>query len=128
MIVDTGKKVLLDMQLTPLAACYWHLFTNNQTISNTTVLTDLTLAAWTGYNFVNVGTLGASAIISHVAVTLPAANPTFTNGSVSPVTFFGWALTDSGRTTLIAAVNIGSTAIPAGGTYTLSSAITDDQK
>lgn len=126
MIVNDGKLKLLTQQLTYIAGLSWGLFTNNQTISDTTVLGDLTAAAWTGYAAVTVGTMAAATIVANKAVSLPNASPAFGNSSGSTQTFYGWYLYDSGASKLIAAQNIGSTTISNGATYPLSAAFSDN--
>jgi hypothetical protein len=129
MIVDTGAIKLLDSQASYLAGLAWALFTSNTTITNATVWTDLTEAAWTGYSRATVGTMGGSSIVGGRAQAAPVTQPVFNNGSGSPQTFFGWALIDpASGPTLIAATNIGSTVIPAGLNYALNAAITDVQQ
>jgi hypothetical protein len=129
MIVDTGKTKLLDLQDAGLAAYKWRLFTNNFTITNATLLTDLTAAAWSGYADVTVGSVPPSTIVGTRASTVPLTPPVFSNLSLTSQTFYGWCLFDpSGAGTLIAAVNIGITTIPAGGTFALTPTITDTQE
>ncbi len=127
MIVNDGKLLLLDSQRTYLAGLYWGLFTNNFTIANATVLANLTAAAWTGYAAVLAGTFGAPTLVSNVAVTVPSAQPIFTNTSGSSQTFYGWYLYDTAATKLVAAVNVGLTTLPNGASYPLSASITDNQ-
>jgi hypothetical protein len=84
------------------------LFTDNETIADTTVYSDLTVAAWTGYAAVNIGTMGAAAIVGVQAKTTANTAPVFTNGSGSPVTFYGWAIVNSlGSPVLLEATNVG---------------------
>jgi hypothetical protein len=127
MIVDTGKKALLDLQATGLSVYKWRLFTNNFTIAAGTTVGSLTEAAWTGYNPAVVGTVNAATTSGGVATSTPATNPTFSNTSGSSQTFFGWFLTDATGATLIAAVNLGSQTIANGGTFPLAPSFTDNQ-
>jgi hypothetical protein len=127
MIVDTGKTKLLSFQLDELAGCKWALFTSNTTIAQGTVVGDLTEAAWGGYVRVTAGTFNTPTLVSHVAVTTPTSNPVFVNTSGGTVTFYGWMLLDSAGTTLIAAVNLGATTIPNGGSFPLAPSVTDNQ-
>jgi len=127
MIVDEGKKVLLDFQLSSLGLCYWALFTSNTTISNTTVYGDLAISADTGLTPQASSSWGTSAVISHVAVSLPTTNPVWVNGSGSSKTIYGWALLNSSQNKIIAAVNVGSTSIANGASYSISASITDNQ-
>jgi hypothetical protein len=127
MIVNDGKVLLLDSQRTYLSALYWGLFTSNTTILAATVWSDLTEAVWTGYARVVAGTWGAPTIVSNVAVSTPTAQPTFTNTSGSSQNFYGWFLYDSSAGKLVAAVNVGLTALPNGASYPLAGSITDNQ-
>lgn len=128
MIVNDGKLALLGYQLDALELCEWRLFTDNETITSATVLSDLTEAAWTGYMAVVVGTLNSPAIVGGRASTTPASAPVFTNGSGSGVTFYGWMLVDTSLSKLIAATNLGATTIPAGQSVALTPTITDTQE
>lgn len=128
MIVDEGKITLLEEQVPALETYEWGLFTNNYTVVDSTVLSDLTEAAWSGYSRVTVGTLGAVTIVATRAQTIPNILPVFTNGSGSPVVIYGWFLVRPSDSKLIAAETVGSTTIPAGQTYGLAGAISDTQE
>jgi hypothetical protein len=129
MIVDTGALALLTAQATYLASLAWALFTSNTTITTATVWGDLTEAGWAGYARQTVSTMGTATIVGGRAQASPISQPVFGNTSGSPQTFFGWALIDTTTgPTLIAAVNLGSTTIPAGLNYSLNAAITDKQE
>lgn len=128
MITDVGAIALLTYQFSNLQSDVWGLFTNNVTITNSTVFANLTEAAWTGYARVTVGALNTATIVGGRASTTPTVQPTFTNGSAGGVTFYGWFLLDLSGNILIAAVNFGSTTIPAGLTFALTATITDKQE
>jgi hemolysin-activating ACP:hemolysin acyltransferase len=102
-IVNTGKVKLQEAQQTYVESLYWALFTNDVEIEDETVWGDLTEAAWTGYARVPVGDLSAAAIVAGKSQQVPDAVPVFTNGSGSPVTFYGWALIDTTSTPVIVA-------------------------
>ncbi len=103
------------------------MFVSNTTIIDTTVLGDLTEAAWGAYAQQLVGTMGAAAIVAGRAQAVPLAAPVFSGDPTNPETIYGWFLVDPTQAYLIAAANIGSTVIPAGLTFVLSAAITDDE-
>lgn len=128
MIVNDGILQLLDEQDTYLSGLVFGLFTSNTTISPTTVLGDLTVASWSGYADVTVGSLYPSTIVGPRAQTSPVSQPVFTNASGSPVGFYGWFLYDPVAMRLVAAVNLGSRTIPAGETYALVATFTDRQE
>lgn len=80
----------------------YHLYTNNVTPTLATVLGDFTEAAWAGYAEINVPVAdftltGVSAHIGSITA-LPIA---FLNGTVSPVTVYGYYITDSTDTFLV---------------------------
>lgn len=128
MIVNEGILQLLDEQDTYLSSLVFGLFVSNTTISATTVIGDLTLASWSGYSNAAVGSLYPSTIVGPRAQTSPVSQPVFTNGSGSPVTFYGWFLYDPTASKLVAAVNLGLRTIPAGETYALVATFTDRQE
>jgi hypothetical protein len=108
MIVNGGKLANVNALRTTLASYYMILFTNNFSIVDGTVYSSLTIAAWTGYAPVNIGTVNAAAIVGVQAVTVAAAACVFTNTSGSTQTFYGWAVVDSlGSPTLLEATNLG---------------------
>lgn len=80
-----------------------HIFTNNITPSDSTTLGSLTEAAWTGYaaqtlvagNWVSLG------VNLHVG-TIVYPTCTFSNTSGSPVTAYGFYITDTTNTNLVA--------------------------
>ncbi len=120
-LVNGGKTALLDAQASTVAGYYWALFTSNTTITDATVLSDLTEAAWTGYARQLVGSLNVSAISGGRAVATPVANPTFSNGSGGSQTFYVWGLVSASMSgVLLAADNLGVSTIPGGGTFTLN--------
>lgn len=128
MIVDTGKTRLLDSQNTYLSSLSWALFTNNFTIANTTVWTDLVEAAWAGYGRAPATGWTAATIVGTRAQVRDTTIPVFANTSGGAQTFYGWALIDTAGPYLIAAENIGGTTIPDADIYALAPAITDTQE
>jgi hypothetical protein len=128
MIVDEGKRRLQDYQATPLAACEWALFENDEVITDATVVADLTEPTWVGYARQTVGPMGAATMVGSRAQAVPNTMPTWTNGDGGDVTIFGWALIDPADETLINAENIGELIIPDGATYVLAPGITDTQE
>jgi len=108
MIVNGGKQDLVDKYRTSLAGYYMILFTSNTTITDTTVYSSLTIASWTGYAAVAIGTMNASTIVGVQAKSTAATAPVFTNTSGSSQTFYGWAVVNSlGSPVLYEATNIG---------------------
>jgi hypothetical protein len=99
---------------------YFRLYTNNVTVSTSTVLGDFTEATFTGYAAVQGSAVSwsAAALTGHVAFS-NAGNMTFTNSSGSPVTVYGIFVTDSGKTKLyfVEADPNAPISIPAGGQY-----------
>ena len=128
MIVNDGKKVLLDFQSSGLSTCYWRLGTNDVVVSPTTVLTDITEAAWSGYAQQAMNSMNAATLVGSRAQATPAANPTFSNTSGSDQTFYMVYLMDPVSGKLVDARNIGATTIPDGQDYVLLPAITDTQE
>jgi len=126
-IVNTGKLALLGSELPYLATCYWGLFTSNTVIGDATVLASLTEAAWTGYARQLVGPLNTPTLVSNVATSTPAANPSFSNTSGVTQSFYGWFLVDPTGLILLAAVNLGATSLPTGATFPLAPSVTDNQ-
>jgi len=124
MIVNTGAIALLNAQNAFLTSLIWGLFTNNFTITLTTVKTDLTAAAWTGYAVVSSLTFSTPVIVASKAVSYGTPNPMFGNSSGSSQTFYGWYCYTSGGD-LVAAVNIGITSLANGGTYVLTPTLSD---
>jgi hypothetical protein len=106
--VNGGKLADVNALRTTLATYYMILFTNNLAVTDTTVYSALTVAGWTGYAAVNVGTMNAAAISGVQAVSAAAAACVFTNTSGSSQTFYGWAIVNSlGSPTLLSAMNVG---------------------
>jgi len=81
----------------------YHLYTNNLTPDLDTVLGDLTEAAWTGYASVTktFSDYTISGVAGHAGYAI-AAPTSFSNGSGSPVNTYGYYVTDSGSTLLLA--------------------------
>lgn len=104
----------LVMQLTRIAegTLRFHLFTNNETPDRDSVLADFTEAAWAGYaavdldetDFVTTGTAG------HVGYMY--ADPiAFVNTSGADVDAFGYYVTDTSETVLLAVARFDSAPI-----------------
>ena len=115
MLVDEGAIVRLDQLNSGSTANKMILFTNDIEVTRATVVADLEEAAWTGYSDVSIGNFTSASIVSEKARAQALVNPYFVNSSGSPVTFYGWAILNTDKTKLIAAVNIGETEIVAGG-------------
>lgn len=127
MYVNTGKLRVAEALESYHEGLYWALFTSNTTISAATVLADLTEAAWTGYARVQVGELGAAAIVAGKAQKVPDDVPVFENGSGAPVSYYCWGLIDtSGTPALVAAANVGETEIAAGAQEALTGVLRFD--
>lgn len=98
----------------------FHLYTNNLTPTLSTTLSALTEAAWTGYALVGQNwtnfTLSGVAAHNGYAIAPPI---TFNNGSGSTQTAYGYYVTDSANTILLAVARFDSApiSIPAGGNY-----------
>lgn len=108
MLVNGGKLANANSLRTPIASYYMILFVNNFSIVDGTVYSSLTIASWTGYAAVNIGTMGAAALSGVKGVITAATAPVFTNTSGSSQTFYGWAVVDSlGSPTLLEATNLG---------------------
>lgn len=80
-----------------------HVFTNNITPSDNTVLSGVTEAAWTGYAAITLssGSWVSLGVSGHIGA-LAYPTVTFSNTSGSPVTAYGWYITDNAVTMLIA--------------------------
>jgi hypothetical protein len=132
MIVDEGKIPLLNAQGGYLSTVgQWLLFTSNVTIVPSTTYSAVTggnEASWGGYARVSITSLPTPTVPTPggPAVSTPTPSPVFTNTSGSTVTFYGWALVDSGGI-LLAALNIGLQTLPNGQSFVLLPNITDTQ-
>ena len=97
----------------------YHLFTNNAMPGPATVLADLTEASFPGYASVTVTSGGwtSSGVSGHVGYKIAPAI-TFTNSSGSSVSVYGFFVTDSTGTILLAAARFDAApiVIPNGGT------------
>lgn len=127
MLVDDGVIQLLNAQITYIGGLYYGLFTTNLTIAHNTVLSTVTAveAAWTGYARQQVSSWPTPTIVSGVASMAGNTLLTFNNTSGSTQTFYGWFAVDTSSGKLIAALNIGATTIPNGGTYSFAPTWTD---
>jgi hypothetical protein len=124
MIVNTGLIDLLNAQVSFLNGLYWGLFTNNLTITASTVLSGLTEAAWTGYAGVTSLTWSTPTIVAGKALNSGSPNPSFGNSSGSTQTFYGWFVKTTGGD-LIAAVNLGAQSLANGAAYVITPSLSD---
>jgi hypothetical protein len=77
------------------------LYTNNITPSTSSVVADFTEATFTGYAAITLPAWPASTLASHIATSAQASQTfTITSGSQN---VYGWYITDSGGTHLLAA-------------------------
>lgn len=127
-IPNVGALRLLTEQYSYLAGLKVCLISSNTAESTSRVWSDLTEASFSGYSRVTLGSLNTAAIVGGRASTTPVSNPVFTNGSGAPVTIYGVALLDDSDDTLIDFTNIGTTTIPAGGTFSPPPTLTDKQE
>lgn len=127
MIVQGGQIKLLEQELSYLATLDWGLFTSNLTISATTTASTVTAAeaSWTGYSRSSISGWATPTTVSGSAQSAASGLLTFSNGSGSTQTFYGWFGLDPGDGTLVAAINTGAQTIPASGSYSFSAAITN---
>jgi hypothetical protein len=124
MIVNTGLLQLLTAQVTYLNSLYWGLFTNNVSITASTVWSNLTVAAWTGFAEVNALNWSTPSIVAGVAVNSGLPNPSFGNSSGSTQTFYGWYARDTSNI-LVACVNLTAQSLVNGGFYTITPSLSD---
>ena len=90
------------LQQITLSTLKLKLFTNNVTPSDNSVISDFTLATWTGYVDVSLvsGTWVSLGVASHVGtIVYPAC--VFSNSSGSNQSAYGWIITNSAGTQLI---------------------------
>lgn len=99
------------------------LFTNNVTVSDTTVASNLTPGSWTSYAQVSLPrtSLTSPALTGNVSYLGTTVVPQFTNGSGSAVNVYGWMMRGASSGLLVAAQNFTSApvSIPAGLSLTL---------
>jgi hypothetical protein len=117
---DQGLVYQLQQVLT--AGVNYHLFTNNITPGLSTTLSGLTEAAWGGYaaisqSWSNFSTNGVS---GHNGFAI-AAPINFANSSGSPQSAYGYYVTDSGNTKLLAVALFDSAPVtePSGSQFTV---------
>ena len=88
-----------------------HIFTNNLTPDRDTVLADMTEGSWTGYPTggvqVNAADFTLQSVAGHVGSVL-AAPVSFPNGSGGSVSGYGYYVTDSTVTKLLAVARFDS--------------------
>ena len=120
-IVDLGVKDVLNgwlgISTSLLSAGVLHLYSNNYSPSDSTVIGDLTEATFPGYagNALTGASWNAVTVTSHIASTQLTAASTFRRGTGgSPQTIYGAYITDSTNTYLLAAWEFAS------GPYTLT--------
>lgn len=116
---DDGLVAQLNLILS--SSPKWRLFTNNYTPGLSDTLASVTEAAWTSYAAVTKTwsdfTLNGVAAHNGYALASPAV---FTNGTGGNVTAYGYYVTDSGNTKLLAiALFDAPQVIPAGGTLSV---------
>jgi len=112
---DDGAKTVLEAQLGIAASKFatgnLHLFSNNITVSDSTLLSAFTEAAFPGYAAIAIGSgdWNAVTVATHVANTTPTAAFSFvcTGGGPSE-SEYGWYWTDSTDTYLLACCNFAS--------------------
>lgn len=98
------------------------LFTNNFTVSDTTIASNLTPGAWTSYAQIPLPRSSLTAALTGNTSNLTSSlAPQFTNGTGSGVTVYGWMLRGATSGLLVCAQNLtgAPVTIPAGQTYTL---------
>lgn len=127
MLVNEG---LLDFQAAELAYLNnleWGLFTSNYAVVDTTVLSDVTAseASWTGYARQTASPWTTPAIVAGGAQTGTPTLLTFTNGSGSSQTFYGWFACNPSTGKLVGALNIGLQTVPAGSPYSFAAALNE---
>jgi hypothetical protein len=104
---DEGLVELIDRMTN--TTMHVHLFTNDLTPDEDTVLADMTEAAWTGYaaQDVDPGDWTLKGVANHQGYAL--ANPVeFDNGSGVDQDAYGYYITDSGDSMLLQAVRFDS--------------------
>lgn len=77
-----------------------HLFQNNYTPLNTSVLGDFTEATFSGYTSQNIATWGVAAVAAHVGTITPAPLTFTRNSTGAGQTIYGYYVTDAGFTKL----------------------------
>lgn len=99
------------------------LFTNNVTVSDTTIAANLTPGAWSGYVQVaiSLASLVSATLTGNVSYITTSVVPQFTNTSGGSVNVYGWMLRGATSGLLVAAQNFtgAPVAIANGATATL---------
>lgn len=117
MLVSGGlSNVMSFVQLNIALFWEWILFTSNTPITESTVLSDLTEANWSGYVRIPNGSNVGPIITDGIATSYPYANPTFSNTDSVPHTFYGWGMVHRPTGVLVNAANVGPQTIAANGT------------
>lgn len=98
------------------------LFTNNVTISDTTVIGSLTEATWTSYARVSLprSALTAAALTGNISYLGTTVVPQFTNGTGSGVTTYGWFMVGVSSGLLVAAQNFSGAPVTIAATNVLT--------
>jgi hypothetical protein len=125
-VVNSGKTILSNQawgQSSSSEDYVLDLFTNNVTVSDTTVASNLTPGSWTGYAQVSLprSALTSSTLAANVAYLNTTVVPQWTNGSGGSVSVYGWMMRGASSGTLYAAQNFtgAPVSIPASNTLTL---------
>lgn len=104
-----------------------HLFQNNVTPTEDTVLTDLTEANFSGYAAANLDYSAASGIAAHVATATPTAVVFTRAAGATSNSIYGYYVTNQAGTQLLWAERDPAAPIdmsPVGATYTVTAKIT----
>lgn len=116
MLTNQGlANVMSYVQLNIALFWEWVLFTNDVTITDATLLSDLVEANWPGYSRVNNGSNLGPDIADAVATSYPVSSPTFANSDSLPHAFYGWGLVDRVSGVLVDGANVGEQTIVPGG-------------
>jgi hypothetical protein len=117
---DQGLVYQLQQILT--AGVKYHLFSNNYTPTLDTLLSNLVEASWSGYTAVSLtwSSYSINGVSSHSGFAL-ASPISFGNSSGSSQNAYGYYVTDSGNTLLLAVARFDAppVVIPNGGTATV---------
>jgi hypothetical protein len=124
-LVNTGKPLILGNGWGYSSASedfVLDLFTNSATVSDTTVASDLTPGAWTGYAQVSLPRSSwTTPVVSGTTCTLgTTVVPQWTNTSGSSVNVYGWMLRGAVSGTLYLAQNFSGAPIAIPNTYYLT--------
>jgi hypothetical protein len=130
-VVYPDAGLIFMLQQIVASNLHLHIFTNNVTPSDSTTLGGLTEAAWTGYALetLSSGSFVSLGVGAHVG-TLAYPTVTFTNGSGSPVSAYGFYITDTANAILVSCglFDAAPVSIAAGGTYSFIPTISDQSQ